>query len=65
MHIKGFTIIWLLCGILLLIAAINLYVTTSGFPNWPETKVLFPEQIVQIKSDTVEGSSTLAFFSLS
>ncbi|MEM3705987.1 MAG: hypothetical protein QXX59_08790 [Candidatus Bathyarchaeia archaeon] len=61
MSVKVFAGILLMCGVLLLIEAINLYVATSGFPNWPETKVLFPQQIVQIKSDTIEGYLRIPF----
>jgi hypothetical protein len=61
MDVNDYAIILLAFGVLLLTTAVGLYVSTAGFPEVPETKVLFPKQLAQIKSDTIEGSLMIPF----
>ena len=51
----------LLIGFLLLVLTCGLYIQTSGFYPASEEKILFPTQVVQITSDTINGSLMIPF----
>ncbi len=58
---KGFARVLLLFGFLLLVLACGFYIQGPSFRTFSERKILFPAQMVQIKSDTINGSLTIPF----